>query len=128
MRSFRLWCKIHSMDLQNTIDHKSIEDQIPVFLEDRLDNDQLDAFLEHMKACEECRDELQVQYLVKEGLPRIETGENFSLNEDLDAYVDLETRRLNRRLRLQFSAYTLEFIALLAMLGEVFFLIRHFLL
>lgn len=107
--------------------HKSIEEEIPAFLEDTLDNDQLDAFLEHLKDCASCRDELSIQYLVTEGLPRIETGANFSLNEDLDAYVALENRRLNRRLRLGFCAYVLEFMALIAMLGEIVFLIRYFL-
>lgn len=114
------------MEVQNTINHKSIEDQIPAFLEDTLGNDELDQFLEHLQVCAPCRDELSIQYLVSEGLPRIETGANFSLNEDLDAYIALENRRLNRRLRLGFVAYIVEFMALIAMFAEVVFLIRYF--
>lgn len=107
------------------MDHKTIEGEIPAFLEDRLSNQRLDDFLTHLKGCASCRDELSIQYLVKEGLPRIETGANFSLNEDLDAYIDLENRRLNRRLRLAFCAFALEAMTLLAITAEVLFVIYY---
>lgn len=110
----------------DALEHKQIEEEIPEFLEDRLSNERLDRFMTHLKGCASCRDELSIQYLVKEGLPRIEAGANFSLNEDLEAYVDLENRRLNRRLRLSFVAFALEAMTLLAMLGEVLFLVRYF--
>lgn len=106
-------------------EHKNMEEEIPEFLEDRLSNERLDRFLVHLKECASCRDELSIQYLVKEGLPRIEAGESFSLNEDLAAYVDLENRRLNRRLRLAFVAFALEAMTLLAVFGEILFLVRY---
>lgn len=110
----------------DALEHKRMEEEIPEFLEDRLSNERLDRLLTHLKECASCRDELSIQYLVKEGLPRIEAGSNFSLNEDLAAYIDLENRRLNRRMRLAFIAFSLEAITLLAMMGEILFLIRYF--
>lgn len=110
----------------DALEHKSIEEEIPEFLEDRLNNERLDRFLTHLRECTSCRDELSIQYLVREGLPRIESGENFSLNEDLEAYVDLENRRLNRRLRLSFCAFALETITLLSISAEILFMVRFF--
>lgn len=105
--------------------HKTFEQEIPDFLDDQLDNEHLDRFLTHLHGCASCRDELSIQYLVREGLPRIESGASFSLNEDLASYVDLENRRLNRRLRLSFCAFALEVMTLLAMAAEIAFLVYY---
>ena len=75
---------------------KDAEKKIPYFLQDELDGSKLEEFLEHMENCPECKEELSIQFLVAEGLERLEKGNNFNLQkellmklEDADHYVSL---------------------------------------
>ena len=52
---------------------KEVEKWIPLFLRDDLDTDDLREFMEHIDKCEECREELSIQFLVQEGMARLES-------------------------------------------------------
>ncbi len=95
-------------------EHKLFEKRIPDFLEDRLCNRDLEQFLDHLADCPQCRDELSIQYLVYEGVPRLETGETFNLQEELGGYVNLERKRLHGRKRLSLLALLFELVTVLA--------------
>lgn len=66
---------------------KETEKMIPVFLQDDLDNRELEQFIEHIKGCPECTEELSIQFLVSEGLERLEAGNNFNLQNALDSRI-----------------------------------------
>ncbi len=59
------------------------EKKIPSFLRDDLDSSSLEEFVEHIENCPECKEELSIQFLVVEGLERLEGGNNFNLQEEL---------------------------------------------
>ncbi len=59
------------------------EKKIPSFLRDDLDSSRLEEFVEHIENCPECKEELSIQFLVVEGLERLEGGNNFNLQEEL---------------------------------------------
>ena len=67
---------------------KDAEKKIPYFLQDELDGDELEEFLEHVEACPECKEELTIQFLVTEGLERLEKGNNFNLQRELLMKLD----------------------------------------
>ncbi len=54
------------------MDCKDEEKMIPVFLQDELDIKVLNQFIEHIDGCPECMEELSIQFLVAEGLERLE--------------------------------------------------------
>lgn len=62
---------------------KETEKKIPSFLQDELDDSMLEEFIEHVENCSECKEELSIQFLVTEGLERLEKGNNFNLQEEL---------------------------------------------
>lgn len=62
---------------------KEAEKKIPSFLRDDLDGSRLEEFVEHIENCPECKEELSIQFLVVEGLERLESGNNFNLQEEL---------------------------------------------
>ena len=62
---------------------KDAEKKIPYFLQDEMDGSMLKEFVKHVDACPECREELSIQFLVAEGLERLEKGNNFNLQEEL---------------------------------------------
>ena len=62
---------------------KDAEKMIPLFLEDDLEMDDLRKFMEHIDNCEECKEELTIQFLVLEGMARLESGNVFDLQMNL---------------------------------------------
>ena len=101
------------------MDCKSFEKKIPDFLADRLGNSDLTEFLEHFDHCAECREELSIQFLVSEGMPRLETGANFHLQNELSQVIAAARSKAGVRKRLAILAYSVEFAALTVMLLAV---------
>ncbi len=62
---------------------KNIEQSIPDFLDGKLTGARLKRFYEHLEHCEGCREELEINFLMTEGLRRAESGEVFDLKADL---------------------------------------------
>ncbi len=94
---------------------KEAEKMIPLFLEDNLDTEDLREFLEHIEKCRECKEELSIQFLVSEGLLRLETGNVFDLQNELKLQMDDAENTLRFRESMQWLLYGLEgLVAVLA--------------
>lgn len=77
------------------MDCKEAEKKIPSFLQDELDGSRLEEFVEHVEHCPECKEELSIQFLVAEGLERLEEGNNFNLQEELHMKLAGAWHRIN---------------------------------
>ena len=93
---------------------KEAEKLIPVFLEDDLDTDDLREFMEHIEECGECKEELSIQFLVKEGLSRLEAGSVFDLKNELEYRLGLEEHALKLRESLMWLSYLLDGLVVIA--------------
>lgn len=93
---------------------KEAEKMIPYFLKDDLDTDDLREFMEHMDKCEECREELSIQFLVLEGMARLESGNVFDLQNELKARMVGAEHMLKRRESLQWFLYALDGLVVVA--------------
>lgn len=87
---------------------KEIEKMIPSFLEDELDTEDLHDFIEHIEKCRECKEELSIQFLVSEGLARLETGNVFDLQNELAARIENSEHALKIRENMKWLLYMLE--------------------
>ena len=74
---------------------KETEKKIPYFLQDELDGGKLEEFIEHVETCSECKEELSIQFLVAEGLERLEGGNNFNLQKELVAKLEDAEHRIS---------------------------------
>lgn len=68
---------------------KNAERQITPFLDGKLDTIETKKFVEHIRSCESCMEELSIHFLIKEGMQRLEEGSAFDLNSELEE--ELET-------------------------------------
>ncbi|MCI8977656.1 hypothetical protein D5282_08865 [bacterium 1xD8-48] len=93
---------------------KEAEKLIPVFLEDDLDTDDLREFMEHIEECGECKEELSIQFLVKEGLSRLEAGSVFDLKNELEYRIGMEEHALKMRESLMWLSYLLDGLVVIA--------------
>ncbi len=76
------------------MDCKDFERLIPDFISDELDDRNMKAFCRHMNECKDCREELEIQFLVKEGIQRLEDGRAFSLQKELDMHLANAEKRV----------------------------------
>lgn len=89
---------------------KDADKLIPLFLEDDLDNQKLSDFLYHIDTCPECKEELTIQFLVREGMQRLESGNTFNLRLELDYLLKDARKRLRLRKMLVLISATLELL------------------
>ena len=93
---------------------KEAEKLIHVFLEDDLDTYDLREFMEHIEECGECKEELSIQFLVKEGLSRLEAGSVFDLKNELEYRIGMEEHALKMRESLMWLSYLLDGLVVIA--------------
>ena len=66
------------------MDCKEFEKLIPAFLKKELDFITLKQFQEHREKCHACREELEIQFLVAEGIQHLEEGDSFDMQKELN--------------------------------------------
>lgn len=98
------------------MDCKEFKGLIQDFMHDELDENHLSQFLEHIEECSDCRDELRIQYLIYEGLERLESGETFDVDGDLAKVMQQQQNRLRMRRGVQRTAIAAEIITTAAFL------------
>ncbi len=83
------------------MDCKQAEKIIPSFLRKDLEGRKLAQFVEHIEDCPECREELSIQFLVTEGMEKLEEGNSFNLQEELHERMEEARKhiRINQMLK-----------------------------
>lgn len=92
------------------MDCKEFNGLIQDFLHDRLSEMKLAEFLAHIDECPDCREELQIQYLIYEGLERLEEGEAFDAERDLAILKEQQRKRLRFRNGIKLAAIASEIL------------------
>jgi hypothetical protein len=100
---------------------KEIERQIPRFLKNELTGRRLMRFLKHIEKCEQCKEELTIQYLSSEGIARLEEGKTFDLDRELSEYIDQTAKRQTFRKWMISGVVLLEILAVLGILAAFFY-------
>lgn len=70
------------------LDCKDYEKLIPDFLADKLDSETTEKFIAHIEGCQECMEELSIQFLITEGMNRLEQGSTFELTKELSTLIE----------------------------------------
>ena len=93
---------------------KDAEKMIPLFLEDGLDTDDLRKFMEHVDKCEGCKEELTSQFLVSEGMARLESGNVFDLQNELKYCMEEAGHTLKLRESMHWLLYAIQGLIVIA--------------
>lgn len=107
------------------MDCKETQKHINEFLRDELDEDITEEFMQHVTECKECMEELTIQYLVTEGLQRLETASAFDAQRELEE--KLEAAILKRRIhkKVKFMMFAMGVVLAIVLIGiGAFFLLR----
>lgn len=98
---------------------KEIEKWIPLFLEDGLDTEDLRTFMDHVTGCDSCMEELSIQFLVTEGMSRLNTGNVFDLQNELNIRLENARRHLQMRENMRWLLFALEGLVAVEMAAAI---------
>lgn len=93
------------------MDCKEIESLVPSYIDYDMDYDYLCDFIRHIETCKECRDELEIRFLIKEGLQSLEGGESFDLSGELRERIRHSERVVSVMGKVRMGIYFLEMVA-----------------
>lgn len=98
---------------------KEFERKIPDFIGGKLDFLTLRQFGEHMEQCPECREELEIQFLVTEGMQRLEEGDSFDLQGELSSRLEEARGRVKFHSAFLYIGAVLELLVIAALIGVI---------
>lgn len=101
------------------MDCKEFEKWIPVFLSRKMDFLTMEKFARHMEECPGCSEELEIQFLVVEGMVRLEEGDAFDLQRELKSQLGDARRKVKFHRAFLRLGVVLEILAVLAILAAV---------
>ena len=105
------------------MDCKQFERMIPDFIARKLDFQNLIKFKDHMEHCADCKEELVIQFLVSEGMQRLEEGDAFDLQNELKERLEDAGRKIKFHSSFLVAGAVLEIAAVIALAGTVVWLI-----
>ena len=120
--SGRLLRCVKRLPMGKDMDCKEFEKLIPDFIHRKLDYLTLKRFSEHMALCGNCKEELEIQFLVTEGIQRLEEGGAFDLQSELEQRLEEAKRSLQIHGRILRFGIMLEILAAVLMAGIVVWL------
>ena len=105
------------------MDCKEFEKLIPEFIAQRLDFFTMERFSRHMEECPGCSEELEIQFLVAEGMQRLEEGDAFDLQGELEVQLEEAQRRVRFHTRFMKLGVVLEILAVLVLAAGVIWIL-----
>lgn len=77
------------------------EKLIPVYLHNELSEKDIERFIDHMNECKSCKEELTIQFLIFEGIHRLEAGDTMNVEGELTEKLNFSMKKLERRRRMR---------------------------
>ena len=96
---------------------KEFEKNIPDFIAGKLDFQTLQEFGEHMRECPGCKEELVIQFLVTEGMQRLEDGDAFDLQRELELRLAEAQRKVRFHMAFLKTGAALEVQTVIFLMG-----------
>lgn len=106
----RLWKHekgIRGLVKRVSMDCKETQRYIQLFLKDELDDGIAQKFVEHVRSCNECMEELTIEYLLSEGMSRLENADDIDVQKELEEMLNRTMVRVNRKKQLKAGLFLL---------------------
>ena len=94
---------------------KEVQKNIHSFINDELDSKDCLAFIDHIRKCPTCKEELSIEFLVVTGLQRLDDAEAFDLQKELTEKIkNNEENALQRKKMSRIGFLFIIFLAVVA--------------
>lgn len=98
---------------------KEFEKRIPDFIKRKLDYVTLKEFSEHIEVCPKCEEELTIQFLIDEGLVRLEEGSAFDLKHELWGRMNEAEKKIRHHDRMIVIGTIFEYLVMALVAGII---------
>lgn len=87
---------------------KDFEQMVPLYFHNELRGKELKAFIKHLVSCDICKEELTIQYLITEGMHRLEDGNTLDVEKELTEKLaqSMHYLKMKRRLHIICAVFT----------------------
>ena len=110
--------------MDRKMDCRECQRRIHDFIEQNMEYLTLKRFGHHIKSCPECLEELTIQFLVSEGMARLEEGDAFDLNFELNQRVLEAKRKIKRNDRFVKAGFVMELLIMVSVICFLFWIIQ----
>lgn len=104
-------------------DCKYIISLIPSYLKGDLTLHEAKRFTRHLKHCDDCREEIEISYLLEEGIARVESGETIDLHADLQRMLEGTETAIQRLIQFRTAVYLMESTAVFVLIACVLMMV-----
>lgn len=111
------WSRYEAMEC------REFEKHIPDFITRKLDYSTLNRFFEHVEQCADCREELNIQFLVTEGMQRLEKGSTFDLQSELEQRLEEAKKSIRYHSAFLYLGIAMEIVAVGLLIGIVIWIL-----
>lgn len=111
------WNRIEAMEC------REFEKHIADFITKKMDYPTLKRFYEHAEQCAECREELNIQFLVTEGMQRLEKGSTFDLQSELEQRLEEARKSIRYHSAFLYLGIAMEIVAVALLIGIVIWIL-----
>lgn len=95
---------------------KETERLILPYLKDELNEKKTKDFLEHMKECKSCYEEMEIQYMASTSLEWLESGSSFDLECEMNKILSNSEKKLKQRRMIRIAGTIVNTIAIAAII------------
>ncbi|MBQ9360554.1 MAG: zf-HC2 domain-containing protein [Lachnospiraceae bacterium] len=103
-------------------DCKEIQGLIPRYLRGELTLHEARLFTKHLKRCDDCREEIEISYLLDQGIVRVENGETIDLHADLEDMLRETEDSITHLTQFRTAVYLIESTAIFVLIACVLIL------
>ncbi len=89
------------------MDCKETQRYIHSFLKEELDWGMAQEFVEHVRSCNECMEELTIEYLLSEGMSRLENADDIDVQKELEEMLNRTMTKVKRKKQLKAGLFML---------------------
>ena len=111
------------MRINEKMECKDFERHIPDFITKKMDYPTLKRFYEHVRHCPDCREELDIQFLVQEGMQRLEEGNAFDLQAELEQRMEDAVKSIRYHSAFLYFGIAMELVAVGVLAGIVIWIL-----
>lgn len=107
------------------VECRETERLVQRYIKGELDGKKLRDFLEHIRSCQDCYEELEIYYTITEGLQHLESGSSVDVKKDLSKSLRLSEQKV--RIEQHFFIYRIliETLAMIALFLVLIFQINY---
>lgn len=87
------------------MDCRKVRSLIHLYMDNQLEPEQLEPFIRHINSCPDCYEELEINYIMLEGMRRLEQGDQIAVNFQKELTIKLKKQlsRIVRQKRTRFQ-------------------------